>query len=187
MKRLVALLLVLGLLVTGSPSWSAQNKDDKKDEKKTEAKKEEKKAEPKLTPQQQEELKALSGTFAVTLFEQNGKKSTPEELKKMQVTQKGQEWSFTLGDEVTQGKDIPYPDKNPKEIDSLYLNGTLRDKVVYGIYKIEGDTITYCFADAGNPRPKEFASKPDSGLTLMVLKRISKEDKQPEEKKEEKK
>ena len=39
-----------------------------------------------------------------------------------------------------------------------------------GIYKIEGDTITYCWATSKDkPRPKKFESTPDSGVVLMVF------------------
>ena len=57
----------------------------------------------KPTPSQTAELKKLSGTFTVTLFERDGKKEPPDELKKMKVVQNGAEWSFHQGNEITQG------------------------------------------------------------------------------------
>jgi uncharacterized protein (TIGR03067 family) len=210
MKRLVALLLVLGILACTAPLRADKDKDDKKEEKKKDDKKkddkkddkkDEKKDKPKteekLTDAQKEELKKLSGTFTVEVFEEDGKKKAADDLKKMKVVQKGAEWTFHLGEEITQGKDTPHPDKNPKEIDSYYINGPQREKTVKGIYQIDGDTIKYCWADVGKDRPKEFATKADSGLTLLVLKRVKdeapakekekKEEKKEKEKKEEKK
>jgi uncharacterized protein (TIGR03067 family) len=138
MKRLLALLVALGVLVMTAPGVDfvragddkkEEKKDDKKKDDKKEAKKEEKKKdEPKLSPEQREELKKLSGTFTLTSYERDGKKATPEELKKMKVVQKGAEWSFSLDDVVTTGRDTPFPDKNPKEIDSIYTNGPDRDR-----------------------------------------------------------
>ncbi len=116
----------------------------------------------------------------MTTFERDGKKAPADELKKMKVTQKGAEWKFYLGEEVTEGKDTVFPDKNPKEIDSVYTSGTASGKSVKGIYEITGDTIKYCWAEPGKERPREFASKADSGLTLMVLQRAKPE--KPEEK-----
>src|SRR5262245_13461708 len=124
MKRLLALLVALGILVVASPGVDFaraddekkeekkdEKKDDKKDEKKDdkkEAKKDEKKAEKKadvqLSSAQKDELKKLTGTFTVSNYERDGKKATPEELKKMKVVQKGAEWSFHLGEEITTGK-----------------------------------------------------------------------------------
>ena len=200
MKRLLALLVALGVLVMAAPGVDLaraddekkEKKDDKKDDKKADEKKEGKKdekakTEEKLSPAQKEELKKLSGTFTVATYERDGKKATPEEMKKMKVIQKGAEWSFHLGEEVTTGKDTPYPDKNPKEIDSVYTNGPDRDKVVKGLYKIDNDTITYAWAEPGKDRPKEL--KADAATTLMVLKRVSEktEEKKADEKKDEKK
>jgi uncharacterized protein (TIGR03067 family) len=201
MKRLVALLLMLGILACAAPIRADKDKDDKKDQKKDDKKKDDKKdekkeekkdapkTEEKLTDEQKEELKKFTGTFTVTLFEEDGKQKSADQLKKMKVVQKGAEWTFHDGEELTQGKDTVYPGKSPKEIDSFYINGPARDKTVKGIYQIDGDTIKYCWADVGKDRPKEFATKADSGLTLLVLKRVKEEpsDKGKEEKKEEKK
>jgi uncharacterized protein (TIGR03067 family) len=208
MKRILALLLVMGVLVAADRSRfvAAQDDKDKKDkevkdkdkdkDKKADADKGKKPEDKPLTEDQKKELEKISGTFTVELFEQDGKKSSPDELKKMKVVQTGAMWKFHLGDDVTEGKDTVYPDKNPKEIDSLYLNTRYKDKTVKGIYKIEGDSITYCWAEPGKDRPKEFATKADSGLTLMTLKRgkadtqakdKDKEKEKDKEKKEEKK
>src|SRR5262249_49934869 len=159
-------------------------KDEKKDKdaKDKDEKDKGKKPEDKpLTEEQKKELEKLSGTFEVTVFERDGKKAPPEDLKKMKVVQKGAEWTFYLGDDPTQGKDTVHPDKTPRQIDSLYLNGPAKDQTVQGIYKIEGDTITYCWGEPKKPRPTEFSTKADSGTTLMVLKRV-KADTEPKDK-----
>lgn len=189
MKRLVALLLVLGVLITAGPLLADKDdkgKTDKKDDKKETKKDVAPKAEEKLSDAQKQELEKLSGTFSVSRFERDGKPSPADELKKMKVVQKGAEWSFHLGDDVTQGKDTVFPDKTPREVNAVYLNGPAKDKVVHGIYKIEGDSITYVWAEPGKERPKEFASKADSGLTLMVLERAGKEKPKEKEKDKEK-
>jgi len=177
MKRLLALFLGLGLLAAVIPHADAryQDKDktDKKDSDKKDGDKKDAKPkdEPKLTDAQKKDLEAITGTFSVVLFEREGKKASPEELKSMKVVQQGAEWKFYQGEDITLGRDTLNPDKSPKEIDSYYINGPARDKIAKGIYKIEGDTITYVHADPGKERPKEFATKPDSGLTLIVLKK----------------
>ncbi len=192
MKRLVALLLALGILVLATPIRADKEDKDKKAEKKEDKDKKDKsedkeKSEEKLSPVQVKELEKLSGTFSIILFERDGKKSSADDLKTMKVVQKGADWTFSLGEDSTTGKDKVYPDKNPKQIDSLYTNGRETGKTVFGIYEIDGDTIKYCWAEPAQERPKEFASKPDSKLTYMILKRIKEEKPAEKKDKEEKK
>jgi uncharacterized protein (TIGR03067 family) len=130
-----------------------------------------------LTEAQKTELRALSGTFKVIVFERDGKQTSREEMAKMRVVQNRGEWSFAVGNDVTRGRDTPYPFLRPRGIDCVYLNGAVQGQVVKGIYKLEGNTITYCWADPGQPRPNEFATKADSGLTLMKFLRVNSDEK----------
>ena len=180
MKRLIVLLLALGIVASADRRTWADKDDDKKETKK-DAKKEDKKdkkddekpkAEVKLTDDQTKELKKMSGTFTVTAFERDGKKYTPDELKTYKVEQKMADWTFHSGEEAVRGKDTVMLDKTPKAIDSIYTDGKQKGKVVKGIYKIEGDSITYCWAEPGKERPTAFASKAEDGSTLMTLKRV---------------
>ncbi len=191
MKRLVALLLAIGILFASTASYAAfradkekdeAKKDDKKDEGKKDDKKKDgdkdgkkdgdKKDEPKLTPAQEKELKALTATYTVEKYTREGKDTPAAELKKMKVVQNGAEWRFFVGEDITLGKDTVFPDKTPKEVDSLYINGPAREKTAKGIYEIKGDTVTFAHADPGKDRPKEFSSGKDgSGITVIVLKK----------------
>src|SRR5947209_1833113 len=98
MKRLLALLVVLGIVVAAGPARvvvardekkdekkdkdkdkkddkkDKDKKDEKKDEKKDKDKKDEKPAAKPLTEEQKKALETLSGNFTVTLFERDGKK-----------------------------------------------------------------------------------------------------------------
>ena len=93
------------------------------------------------------------------------------------------------GDKVTfkDGKiHIKNPDKNkdvqgtykvddaakPKTID---ITPEGADKVIAGIFKVDGDKLTVCAVhEPGGTRPTEFASKADSGVILVELKREKK-------------
>jgi uncharacterized protein (TIGR03067 family) len=213
MKRLVALLLILGLLAitassrAGREDTKEKEKVEKKDEKKVDTKTTEKKKEPEKkepekkepekkepekkepSPEEVKELAKLSGVFDVTLFERDGKKYSDEQIKKMKVDQLGPKWSFHDGETgtVTEGTDRVFLDKSPKAIDSTYTNGPAKGKTVLGIYELSGDTIKYCWAEPGKDRPKEFGSKAGSDLTLMILKKAKVEKKEPEKKEPEKK
>lgn len=183
MKRWLALVLMVALAVfSGLAVAQDKNKDKEKESKNGKDSKD-----VKPSPEALKDLEAMSGTFAVTLYENDGKKDSPEQLKRKKVVQNGAVWKFIDGSVITEGIDRLDPSKNPKEIDSTYTSGNDKDKKVMGIYVLEGESVKLCWAKIGKPRPTEFATKSGSDLTLMVLTRISKDVEIKEEKKVEKK
>ena len=57
-------------------------------------------------------------------------------------------------------------DRSPRPMTMDYF---LADgQTQHGIWKLEGNQLTTCFAAPGQPRPTEFASKPGDGRTLAV-------------------
>jgi uncharacterized protein (TIGR03067 family) len=69
------------------------------------------------------------------------------------------------------------PSKKPKEVDYLFTEGKDKDKTQKAIYKLDGDTFTDCFTEAGAAeRPTEFKSTKDNGYTIIVYKRIKRKD-----------
>jgi uncharacterized protein (TIGR03067 family) len=121
---------------------------------------------------QTDDLHLLSGTFVIVRFERDGTPTPEAELKTMRIEQQGRRWRFFLGDDVTEGTDSVDPLARPRAIDSLYNNGPWQGQVSLGIYDAAGDTVRYCHAEPGKPRPTDFSTAPGSGRTLMVLKRV---------------
>ncbi len=55
-------------------------------------------------------------------------------------------------------------------IDATGVNGPATGQTMLGIWKLEGDTLRWCSANGGKPRPGEFKTR-SSGPYLMVLTR----------------
>ncbi len=64
--------------------------------------------------------------------------------------------------------------KSPKTIDYDMTGGFTAGKKQYGIYRLSGDTVTFCFGSPGQARPAEFVSKAGSGVTCTDGKREKK-------------
>ena len=112
------------------------------------------------------ERTSFQGTWRFVSLERDQK---PErEFEKYTAVLKGDQWTVSEGDRIAaQTFFRPDPTRTPKTIDLIDIeNG----RVIRGIYSLKGDTLTVC--DRGEKdRPTEFATKPDSGLVLFVLKR----------------
>ncbi len=113
----------------------------------------------------------MTGTWSVLHAEHDGKAAPKEAAKKMKLVQKGAEWTFYDGAEAVSGKDTLDPSKTPRQVNSLLTAGRDKGKTVLGIYEVKDDTMKVCWADPGKPRPTAFATKPDSGQYLILLKR----------------
>jgi uncharacterized protein (TIGR03067 family) len=62
----------------------------------------------------------------------------------------------------------------PKHIDITFRGGRDKGKTVFGIYKLEDDRLTICFAPGDKEsikRPLDFQSGKDDGQVILVLKR----------------
>jgi uncharacterized protein (TIGR03067 family) len=116
------------------------------------------------------EMKAMEGTWQLVSAVRDGKETPDDVVKKIRVVIKDGKHSVYFGDKAAV-KDIPFtvdPTKNPKTTVDTLPDG----REIKGIYKLDGDTLTSCVAEAGKDRPSEFASRPGSGHTLRVFKRM---------------
>jgi uncharacterized protein (TIGR03067 family) len=123
------------------------------------------------------DLDKLRGAWLTVSLKNNGKtivdeKTPPKEGPITKVVYDGNKWMIKVGSKtVVTGKFKIDATKTPRQIDFMDESGVKNDKTKLGIYKLDGDTYTYCLAPAGKPRPTEFTSKDGSGHSLGVSKR----------------
>jgi uncharacterized protein (TIGR03067 family) len=119
---------------------------------------------------------AFEGTWNVAAMEYQGKKVANEVFANTQlVIGGGKIVTMRGGKVVKEARYKLHPSDLPRGIDLRPIKGSKKGKVTWGIYAVDGDTLRICAPDSngkqGSERPKEFATKADSDLILMVLKR----------------
>ena len=123
----------------------------------------------KPTDAAKKDLDRFQGEWKVEKAQRGGEAAPPE---KMRVTVSGDSLSIDAGGARDEKATITLdPAKTPATIDMKLLRGN--KDVVPGIYKLDGDTLTVCWAKEGG-RPAEFASKEGTEQVLLVLKRVKK-------------
>lgn len=150
MKALLGLAAAFGLIALAPAAAAPKPKDEKKDD-----------------------LKAFAGDWLFLSWESNGIMKSQEFLDECKWTVKGEKYTFTSSNQpVEEGTLKLAPDKKPATIDLDIADGMDQGKSQVGIYKIEKDQITICFAKPGQTdRPTEFSGAGDKGHILVVIKR----------------
>lgn len=59
-------------------------------------------------------------------------------------------------------------DAAAKTVDMTAASGQFKGQTLKGIYRLEGNRLTICFAPAGKERPSDFASTAANGATVAV-------------------
>jgi uncharacterized protein (TIGR03067 family) len=118
------------------------------------------------------DLAALQGKWVMVALEVDGKLVPEDKIKDTfliikdntyttEVKGKSHETTFTLD-----------PAKKPKAIDMVFTEGDKKDRVLRGIYMIEGDTLKVCRGlQPDQERPTEFGTWPNTNLFLVTWKR----------------
>jgi uncharacterized protein (TIGR03067 family) len=123
------------------------------------------------------DLEKLQGTWIFSNITTGGESLPPDVLKTMSCVCKDDEFTVTLQEN---GKtETLYifkvklgPSQKPKTVDLVYTFGEgLKGKTELGIYKLEGNTASFCYNEPDQPRPKDFVSPDKTSLTMVFLKR----------------
>jgi RNA polymerase sigma factor (sigma-70 family) len=132
------------------------------------------------------ELKALEGKWRIVKVEADGKELPADAIASARWTIKGDRIEVTdeFTDEATVLKLAISLDANPKHFDTTMIivgkqkaieneGAGLKDKLVPGLYKRDGDTLSVCMRSADkldDGRPKEL--KAGEGVNFVVLERV---------------
>jgi uncharacterized protein (TIGR03067 family) len=121
------------------------------------------------------DLEKLEGDWAAVEYTADGQKLPTDDAQSLFRTVKGNDYTVLRFDKVI-GKGTFTIDatKDPKTIDFLPATAKDKSQALPGIYQIDGDRVKFCYAPAGKERPKEFASKEGSMVTLVVWEREKK-------------
>jgi len=120
-------------------------------------------------PASKKDLNGLQGTWKLVSAMKDGEALAEDKVKNTSIVIKDDTFVFPESAEYATSKEGTIKldaTKKPKQMDAFD-----REKVMLGIYKLDGDRYKVCFAPTGKPRPSEFASKPGSGNLLQVWKR----------------
>ena len=114
----------------------------------------------------------LSGEWSLVSAVRDGQELPAEFVKTGTRLVKGNETTVLFGKEVYLRAAFTLgPSADPKTIDYIVTAGDGIGQTQLGLYSVEGDTVAYCLASPGRPRPKDFTVKPGVGGVLTVWKR----------------
>lgn len=113
----------------------------------------------------------LNGSYQLVKGELNANAIEDSVRKSSSLTMDGDKHFGKVGDFLITGTHTLNPNKSPKEIDSIHSQGPMKGQSYLGIYKLEKDVWTVCFAPPGKPRPREFSTRAGSDELLHVWKK----------------
>jgi uncharacterized protein (TIGR03067 family) len=126
----------------------------------------------------EQEKARFKGTWQIVSAEYDGTKAQEDQIKHGRATIGSGTYSVRFGEKVVaEGVSFEIdPSRSPKHVTDTVPSGPDRGKVILGIYRLEGDTLTTCVAPFGHDRPVRFAAASGSGHTLRVFRRVKTED-----------
>jgi RNA polymerase sigma factor (sigma-70 family) len=165
-KKLAALVLALALLVGGTGAFGYHLLATETDAKKTQA-------DAKKTDEEK-----IQGVWTFDSGKADGQDlqgAEGERIKNSTYEFTAEKLIIKFNEDTREATYKLDPSANPKTLD-LVVSIPGGEETRPGIYKLDGDTLTYCAKrPAGaDERPTEFESKEGSGIVLLVLKREKK-------------
>jgi uncharacterized protein (TIGR03067 family) len=117
------------------------------------------------------DLEKLQGTWQLQSATRDGVAAPAEEGPKIKLTFKGNKLTLLEGERPYNATVMLDATRKPATINFVLEDGK---QTVKGIYLLDGDTLKMCTGAPGNERPREFASKAGTDVSLTVYKREKK-------------
>jgi uncharacterized protein (TIGR03067 family) len=115
----------------------------------------------------------LTGKWRLLRGEQNGEEETQEVRDRSNLEIEGDRHTVTFGDVVLAGTHSLDATQDPKTIDAVDSVGPFEGLSLKGIFRIDDDVFTVCFAAPDEPRPTSFTTKDGKATMMHVWKRVS--------------
>ena len=115
----------------------------------------------------------IEGTWHLTGGEQDGQAISDADIQQSKLKIVGDAHAVTLSDGLHKGTHTLGTDQSPMTIDASDSEGPFAGNTLLGIFKVEADVFTVCFAAPGKERPTEFTTKDGKATILHVWKRDS--------------
>jgi len=118
------------------------------------------------------EMSRLEGTWTMVSGERGGMKLDDGMVHSGKRVVKDGQTTVMFGEMLwMKAKFSVDPAKSPKTIDYTLLSGDDKGKQQLGIYELDGDTLTICYAAPGADRPTSFTTTANDGNTASVWKK----------------
>ncbi len=115
----------------------------------------------------------IEGTWHLVSGEQDGREIAAADIQHSKLQIVGNAHEATVGDGFLKGTHTLGTDQNPMTIDASDAEGPFAGKTLLGIFKLEDDLLTVCFAAPTNDRPTEFTTQGGKATILHAWKRDS--------------